>query len=80
MKRPCLHSDSKVIDTRHRRQGLRRRRECLKCGHRWTTWEIADDQLKTMRRVDRAIAFIEALAPDEVEPHSVMAASAFERE
>lgn len=33
-------SESKVIDSRERSdRGVRRRRECLACGHRWTTYE-----------------------------------------
>lgn len=34
--------DSKVLDTQTSRDGhvLRRRRQCLKCGHRWSTAEL----------------------------------------
>ena len=42
MKCPFCHSkDSKVIDSRDLREGesIRRRRECLKCNHRFTTYE-----------------------------------------
>ncbi len=42
MKCPFCHNrDSKVIDSRDLRDGdsIRRRRECLKCGHRFTTYE-----------------------------------------
>ena len=42
MKCPYCHfNDSKVIDSRDLRGGesIRRRRECLKCGHRFTTYE-----------------------------------------
>lgn len=37
----CGESDSKVIDTTHETQagGIRRRRECLKCGRRFSTVE-----------------------------------------
>jgi transcriptional repressor NrdR len=37
----CHQNDSKVIDSRDLRGGesIRRRRECLKCGHRFTTYE-----------------------------------------
>lgn len=37
----CHYSDSKVIDSRDLRDGesIRRRRECLRCGHRFTTYE-----------------------------------------
>ncbi|MBI5819915.1 MAG: transcriptional repressor NrdR [Verrucomicrobia bacterium] len=37
----CRHVDDKVIDSRMSRDGavIRRRRECLGCGHRFTTYE-----------------------------------------
>ncbi|HEX2909662.1 MAG TPA: transcriptional regulator NrdR [Chloroflexia bacterium] len=37
----CHYNDSKVIDSRDLRDGesIRRRRECLRCGHRFTTYE-----------------------------------------
>ena len=35
----CNHDDSKVIDSRDSREGIRRRRECLRCGLRYTTYE-----------------------------------------
>ncbi len=35
----CGHTDSKVIDSRDSEGGIRRRRECLKCHGRFTTYE-----------------------------------------
>ncbi len=35
----CGHQDSKVIDSRDVNDGIRRRRECLKCEERFTTYE-----------------------------------------
>ena len=37
----CNHLDSKVIDSRPADEGssIRRRRECIKCEHRFTTYE-----------------------------------------
>jgi transcriptional repressor NrdR len=36
----CQHNDSKVIDTTHDSHGgIRRRRECLKCGQRFSSYE-----------------------------------------
>lgn len=46
MKCPyCSHNDDKVIDSREGREGdlIRRRRECLKCGRRFTTYERIDE-------------------------------------
>jgi transcriptional repressor NrdR len=40
MKCPyCGHNDSKVTDSREADDGIRRRRECLECGRRFTTYE-----------------------------------------
>ena len=35
----CGHHDSKVIDSRDANEGIRRRRQCLGCGSRFTTYE-----------------------------------------
>jgi len=35
----CNHTESKVIDSREAAEGVRRRRECLQCGLRFTTYE-----------------------------------------
>lgn len=46
MKCPfCDHAESKVIDSRESRNGLtiRRRRECLSCSRRFTTYEKIDE-------------------------------------
>ena len=40
----CGHEDTKVTDSRLASEGrqIRRRRECLKCGERFTTFETAE--------------------------------------
>ena len=46
MKCPyCSHVDDKVVDSREGKAGdlIRRRRECLKCGKRFTTYERIDE-------------------------------------
>ncbi|MBE3553239.1 MAG: transcriptional repressor NrdR [Kyrpidia tusciae] len=35
----CAHGDSKVIESRTTADAVRRRRECLACGRRFTTYE-----------------------------------------
>ena len=45
MKCPfCSYEESKVIDSRPTDEGerIRRRRECIKCGKRFTTYEIIE--------------------------------------
>ena len=40
MKCPyCNHPESRVTDSREAEEGIRRRRECLQCGLRFTTYE-----------------------------------------
>jgi len=41
----CVCEDSKVIDSRSADEGrtIRRRRECVKCGKRYTTYETIED-------------------------------------
>jgi transcriptional repressor NrdR len=40
----CSHTDSKVVNSRQSPKGesIRRRRECLQCGHRFTTFEVVE--------------------------------------
>ncbi len=54
MKCPfCAHIDDKVIDSREGRAGdtIRRRRQCLKCSRRFTTYERIDE-ITTYERID----------------------------
>ena len=47
MKCPfCSHDEDKVVDSRASSDGIaiRRRRECLKCGKRFTTYEHVEEQ------------------------------------
>ena len=56
----CGCEEDKVIDSRTSREGLtiRRRRECLACGHRFTTYEeIERDGLTIIKRDGRAEEF-----------------------
>ena len=52
----CGHLDDKVIDSRSVRNGdvIRRRRICLKCGHRFTTYEeVVKATLRVIKRDGR---------------------------
>ena len=49
----CACQDDKVMDSRATKEGagVRRRRECLNCGHRFTTYEeIIQAELKVVKR------------------------------
>src|SRR5258707_12006141 len=51
----CGHSETKVIDSRLAGEGrqIRRRRECLECTERFTTFETAELLLPTVVKSDR---------------------------
>ncbi|HNW55522.1 MAG TPA: transcriptional regulator NrdR [bacterium] len=61
MKCPiCYHSDTKVVDSRVATDGLsiRRRRECLKCGFRFSTYEETEIlDLQVIKRDGRKEAY-----------------------
>ena len=55
MKCPfCGHSGNKVIDSRISKEGdaIRRRRECLACGRRFTTYEFVEEVLPVVVKKD----------------------------
>ena len=70
MKCPfCAHVDDKVIDSREGRGGdtIRRRRECLKCSRRFTTYERIDEiPLKACEKRPVATPKLEGMV-DEIE-------------
>ena len=52
----CSHLDDKVLDSRAAREGasIRRRRQCLQCDYRFTTYEeIVKDELHVIKRDGR---------------------------
>ena len=56
----CGHLDDRVVDSRLSREGseVRRRRECLACQHRFTTYEsISERPLSVRKRDGRAEPF-----------------------
>ena len=55
MKCPfCHHGENRVIDSRISKDGdaIRRRRECLGCGKRFTTFEVVEDVLPMVVKKD----------------------------
>jgi transcriptional repressor NrdR len=52
----CGHEDTKVSDSRLASEGrqIRRRRECLKCGERFTTFETAELVMPVVVKGDRS--------------------------
>jgi transcriptional repressor NrdR len=55
----CSYKESKVTDKRESPEGIRRRRECLKCKKRFTTYEkISQDDLYVIKKDGRREKFI----------------------
>ena len=55
MKCPyCENDGTKVIDSRHTEEGhvIRRRRECEKCGKRFTTYEKVEEMVMMVVKKD----------------------------
>ena len=48
----CETQDSKVVDSRYVQDGIRRRRECLMCSLRFTTYEKIHTQLLSVIKRD----------------------------
>ncbi len=48
----CRHEDTKVLDTRTSGDGIRRRRQCLACNHRFTTHERIELKLPMVVKRD----------------------------
>jgi transcriptional regulator NrdR family protein len=64
--------DSGIVETRKTPNGLRRRRRCVDCGARWTTYEVmagmaviprAPKPLPARRRVQHRIVAIRSATP-----------------
>ncbi len=53
----CGHGDSRVVDTRTTGEGIRRRRECLACRKRFTTYEQISEALLIVKRDGRREPF-----------------------
>lgn len=47
----CQGGDSRIMETRQTERGTRRRRECCRCRHRWTTFEISEAAFCEVERI-----------------------------
>lgn len=62
---------TRVIDSRKGEMGLRRRRECLSCGQRWTTYEVRSEapvriQLTSLIALRQALTTIQSVCDQEL--------------
>ena len=51
----CQYEESKVIDSRPSEDKKRRRRECLKCGKRFTTYEVVEQPMRIVIKRDGSL-------------------------
>ena len=53
----CGHTETKVTDTRESAESIRRRRECLKCERRFTTYESVEIDIVVIKKDGRREPF-----------------------
>ena len=53
----CSHNETKVLESRILEDSLRRRRECLKCANRFTTYENAEFNLRVLKKDGKEEAY-----------------------
>ena len=53
----CSHPETKVLESRQAEDALRRRRECLKCSNRFTTYETAMLSFSVLKKDGREQPF-----------------------
>ena len=59
--RNCNNTESKVIDSRDSKEGTRRRRECIGCEARFTTYEkVQNKVIQIVKRDERREEFTSA--------------------
>lgn len=46
---------TKVIDSRYKEKTVERRRECLRCGYRFSTREVDRDVMRELRKLKKAL-------------------------
>lgn len=51
----CKANENRVIDSRPERTEIKRRRACLKCNHRWNTYERHEDAWEHLTEANKAL-------------------------
>lgn len=57
----CQHGQHFVVKTESDGQGIRRRRQCTRCGHRWNTYEGMANLEKELTQLKRALSKVAEL-------------------
>lgn len=69
----CL-GDTKVTDSRDANLGVRRRRECLECAHRFSTYEIESSDLEEIKELILSVKLLEPLKRSLADASSALTA------
>lgn len=51
----CQSAESRIVRTDASDAEIRRRRECLRCKHRWTTFERTEDALARLDKIAETV-------------------------
>ena len=57
----CKSEDHRVLETTAAKEGIRRRRKCGQCGHRWTTIESAETAPLDLEAIRATVRTLETL-------------------
>lgn len=68
MKCPECGGLAKVFDSRPNRQTVYRRRHCLSetCGHRWSTWEMTEEDYNKLQTISARVGQLKSLLDVEM--------------
>lgn len=55
----CQYPHSHVYLTKSNSETVRRRRECLRCKHRWTTYETMEQVIAKLAEIRRVISVLQ---------------------
>lgn len=51
----CGHTYHQINDVRPSGNDMRRRRQCHQCGHKWSTLEVMDGEVDSLRKLRKAV-------------------------
>lgn len=60
-------SDTQVVDSRDHIIGIRRRRRCVKRGHRFTTYELSKDEFLRLTAIEKKWRELQQLMGNKVQ-------------
>jgi len=61
----CGSANHRVVNTRAHALGISRRRQCGRCGRRWNTIEVSEEEILSLQRIREAAKSIVSLIKEE---------------